>query len=332
MHHILAVRSNNKIEFRTAKLGGFLRTLEETTSLHEATDRSPHRALPEWSSHAAFSPVADLDGAARRTEVATDEGFAVWREWGSGPALVMLHGGAGSWSHFFRQIRFFAQDYRVIVPDLPGFGDSADCNRDADPHRMARILVAGIDRLVETERFHLVGFSYGGIIGSFVSRLLAPRIGGFVIVGGVGFEARRHDVALSSWRHISDAEQRRARHRDNLLAIMIADQSRIDETAILIQQSNAERSRHDTRPTARTRPLTGNLDASRVPLAAIWGEHDQLAAPYFDERREWLAARDPDAPFKLIDDAGHWVQYEAADAFNTALTDCLRSFAKRADK
>jgi 2-hydroxy-6-oxonona-2,4-dienedioate hydrolase len=326
------VRSNNKIEFRTAKLGGFLRTLEEITSVHEATDRSPHRALPEWSSHAAFSPVADLDGAARRTEVATDEGFAVWREWGSGPALVMLHGGAGSWSHFFRQIRFFAQDYRVIVPDLPGFGDSADCNRDADPHRMARILVAGIDRLVETERFHLVGFSYGGIIGSFVSRLLAPRIGGFVIVGGVGFEARRHDVALSSWRHISDAEQRRARHRDNLLAIMIADQSRIDETAILIQQSNAERSRHDTRPTARTRPLTGNLDASRVPLAAIWGEHDQLAAPYFDERREWLAARDPDAPFKLIDDAGHWVQYEAADAFNTALTDCLRSFAKRADK
>jgi 2-hydroxy-6-oxonona-2,4-dienedioate hydrolase len=309
-----------------------LRTLEETTSVPETTGRSPHRALPDWSNHAAFSPVADLDRAARRTEVATDEGFAVWREWGSGPALVMLHGGAGSWSHFFRQIRVLAQHYRVMVPDLPGFGDSADCNRDADPHRMARILVAGIEQLIGNERFHLVGFSYGGIIGSFVSRLVAARISGFVIVGGVGFEARRQDVALSSWRHISDADERRARHRQNLQAIMIADPARIDETAILIQQSNAERARHDTRPTARSKPLTANLDASRVPLAAIWGEHDQLAAPYFDERREWLAARDPDATFKLIDDAGHWVQYEAADAFNAALTDCLRSFAQRADK
>ncbi len=306
--------------------------MEETTSVHETTARSPHRARPEWSSHAAFSPVAEIDLAARRTEIATDEGFAVWREWGSGPALVMLHGGSGSWSHFFRQVEFFAQNYRVIVPDLPGFGDSAACNPDADPHRMARILAAGIEQLAETAPVHLVGFSYGGIIGSFLSLLMAPRIGGFVIVGGVGFEARRQDVALSSWRHISGTEQRRAKHRKNLRAIMIANPARIDETAILIQQSNAERSRHDTRPTARSKPMTANLDASRVPLAAIWGEHDQLAAPYFDERREWLAARDPEAPFKLIADAGHWVQYEAAEAFNTALTDCLRSFSKRADK
>ena len=300
--------------------------------MHEMLDSAPHGSSPEWSNHAAFAPVAELNREARRTEVATEEGFAVWREWGTGPALVMLHGGAGSWSHFFRQIRFFAQNYRVIVPDLPGFGDSADCNRDAEPHRMARILAAGIDRLVGTQRFHLVGFSYGGIIGSFLARLLAPRIDGFVIVGGVGFEARRNDVNLSSWRRISDTEQRRARHRDNLLAIMIADPGRIDETAILIQQSNAERSRHDTRPTARTKPLTANLDATRIPLAAIWGERDQLAVPYFDERRAGLAARDPDACFKLIEDAGHWVQYEAADAFNAALTDCLRSFAERADK
>ena len=118
-------------------------------------------------------------------------------------------------------------------------------------------------------------------------------------------------------------------HRKNLLAIMIADPARIDETAIMIQQSNAERSRHDTRPTARSKPLTEMLDASRVPLAAIWGEHDQLAAPYFDERREWLGKRDPNAPFKLVANAGHWVQYEAADAFNAALTDCLHSFADR---
>jgi len=50
---------------------------------------------------------------------------------------------------------------------------------------------------------------------------------------------------------------------------------------------------------------------------------------YFDERRSWLAGRDPDAPFRLVANAGHWVQYEAADAFNAALTEYLLSFADR---
>ncbi len=297
--------------------------------MHEKTGESPDGTSSAWSDHAAYAPVAELERAARRTKVSTDEGSAVWREWGSGPLLVMLHGGAGSWSHFFRQIEALSANYRVLVPDLPGFGDSSEGDQQADPDRMARILTAGIEQLAGQVPLYLVGFSYGGIIGGYLSRMIAPRIRGFVIVGGVGFEARRNVVDLSSWRHLSDIGSRRAMHRKNLMAIMIADSARIDQTAILIQQSNAERSRHDTRPTARIKPLTEMLDASKVPLAAIWGEHDQLAAPYFDERREWLAARDPEAAFKLIANAGHWVQYEAADAFNAALTDCLHSFAER---
>jgi len=269
-----------------------LRTLEEVRTLHEIPGEGPNEPSPEWSSHAAFAPVLDLDRASRRFEIATQEGFAVWREWGSGPTLVMLHGGSGSWSHFFRQIEAFSAHYRVIVPDLPGFGDSADSVSQADPEQMARILAAGINRLGKEKPVYLVGFSYGGIIGGYLVRLLTGKLSGFVVVGGVGFEARRQKVNLSSWRHIADVDARRAMHVKNLQAIMIADPANIDETAVLLQQANAERSRHDTRPTAQRKPLTALLDESRVPLAAIWGEHDQLAAPYFDERRQWLAERD----------------------------------------
>ena len=169
---------------------------------------------------------------------------------------------------------------------------------------MARILVAGINRLATEKPIYLVGFSYGGIIGGYVARLIADRLSGLVVVGGVGFEAPRQKVNLSSWRHLSDIDTRLEMHRKNLSAIMIADPACIDETSILMQQANAERSRHDTRPTAETKPLTMLLDESKVPLAAIWGEHDQLAAPYFDERRKWLTERDPEAPFKLIANAG----------------------------
>ena len=306
-----------------------MRILEEVISLHETTGEDTDRSSTPWSDHADFKPVADLDRASRRYKIATQEGFAVWRQWGSGPALVMLHGGSGSWSHFYRQVEAFSGKYRVIVPDLPGFGDSADSVLQADPDQMARILAAGIDKLAGPEPIYLVGFSYGGIIGGYLARLIASRLSGFVLVGGVGFEARRNRVDLTSWRRLSGVDARRDAHRNNLAAIMIADPARIDPTAILIQQANAERSRHDTRPTAQRKPLTALLDESKAPLAAIWGEYDQLAAPYFDERRKWLAERDPDALFKLVADAGHWVQYEAADAFNEALAGSLHSFAQR---
>lgn len=283
----------------------------------------------DGSSGNASQAISRIDDAARRTVVETPEGFATWREWGTGPALVLLHGGAGSWKHFLRRIDFLSRQHRVIAVDMPGFGESAESNSRAAPDEMARILAAGIDRILGTETFHLVGFSYGGIIGGYLARLMSSRVAGFVLVGGVGFDAPHRTISLSRWRHLEDTASRRAIHRHNLAALMIADPDRIDDTAILIQEANAESSRHDTRPTAHMKPLTRVLDESDVPLAAIWGERDHLAAPDFDERRAWLAERDPQAPFMLVPGAGHWVQYEAPDRFNEILIECLSSFDGR---
>ena len=69
--------------------------------------------------------LARLDGAATRHQTPTGAGNMVWRSWGSGPVLVLLHGGSGSWRHWVRNIEYFARDRRVLAPDLPGLGDFA---------------------------------------------------------------------------------------------------------------------------------------------------------------------------------------------------------------
>ena len=48
------------------------------------------------------------------------------------------------------------------------------------------------------------------------------------------------------------------------------------------------------------------------------------AAPYFDERQALLRAVQPESGFHLIEGAGHWVQYEAAEQFNALLLDLFR--------
>ncbi|MCD6078130.1 MAG: alpha/beta hydrolase fold protein, partial [Ramlibacter sp.] len=54
------------------------------------------------------------------------EGDVVWHAWGAGAPLVLLHGGSGSWTHWIRNVEALAvAGRRVLVPDLPGFGDSA---------------------------------------------------------------------------------------------------------------------------------------------------------------------------------------------------------------
>src|SRR5690606_33486939 len=65
--------------------------------------------------------VALLHAAARRVATRCGNGKVVWRIWGEeGRAVVLLHGGSGSWTHWVRNIgELTRRGYRVYVPDLP---------------------------------------------------------------------------------------------------------------------------------------------------------------------------------------------------------------------
>ena len=73
----------------------------------------------------AAALVQAMDEAATKYETACGEGQMVWRTWGSGEPVVLLHGGSGSWTHWIKTIPELAEQYEVWAPDLPGLGDSA---------------------------------------------------------------------------------------------------------------------------------------------------------------------------------------------------------------
>jgi pimeloyl-ACP methyl ester carboxylesterase len=270
--------------------------------------------------------IDTLDKAATRRTTPVGDGDLVWRIWGNGEPLLLLHGGTGSWMHWMRNIEDLARDYMLLVPDIPGSGESALPTMPTSVEQVAAALIAGIDAILGPERpFKLVGFSMGGLISGYVAKLAGERVTRLVLVGAVGTTARRHPMApMTSWRRLPTDEAKRAAHRTNLGILMIADPDAIDEAAVYMQHHNAERSRVRGKHVNPTGDLSKTLPEFKGRLASIWGERDATAGPYLEDRREKLAQFSPGASFDVIPGAGHWVQYETADAFNRLLRQRLK--------
>ncbi len=262
------------------------------------------------------APWSALDRDAAIVHTPCGAGQMVWRVWGSGEPLVLLHGGAGSWLHWLRTIAAFRGERMVVAPDLPGLGASADPPAgQADGG--ASIVAAGLDAVVGTGvQADLVGFSFGGFIGGMVAS--ARPVRSLALVGSGGLGVIRRTARLERVRDKQRAE-REAAHRTNLHRWMIADPSRIDDTAIAIQDWNSRHARLDSRPFGGGDALLQTLPRTTCRLAGIWGAHDHAVQGDTGRARAVLQSIRPGAPFHVVANAGHWVAYEASDAFATAL-------------
>jgi 2-hydroxy-6-oxonona-2,4-dienedioate hydrolase len=268
--------------------------------------------------------LAPLDRLARSAAVVTSPcgaGRMVWHRWGAGPALVLLHGGYGSWTHWLRNIDALAARHTVFAADLPGLGDSDAPPAPVTPEGLAAIIAAGLETVLPSgERFHLVGFSFGAMLGSFVAAALGPRVRSMTLVGSASMGLRRAPMQEMQppRAHMSRAEML-ALQRTNLGILMFADAAAIDDLAVHLQRENVARARLKSRVFAPQNLLGPVLPRITAPLGGIWGERDATACPWVEERRDMLRHIQPDAFFAVIPGAGHWVMYEAADAFNRTL-------------
>ncbi len=269
--------------------------------------------------------VAIVEGVAaeaQRIETPCGDGGMVWRIWGSGPPLVLFHGGYGSWTHWIRNVLVLAREFTVIAPDLPGLGESATPPEPHTAEGLAAILVEGLDIVLPKDVApHIAGFSFGGVLGGHVAAQLGDRLRALTIVGSNGLGLVRQPTTLERVPAGAPVAEALAIHRHNLGVLMIADPSKIDELAVYIQSQNAPRGRVRSRRFSRTDTLARALPLVKARLDGIWGERDATARSHLEERARVVRSFQPGARFEVIAGAGHWVQYEAADRFNTVLAE-----------
>ena len=118
--------------------------------------------------------------------------------------------------------------------------------------------------------------------------------------------------------------RQRSAHRRNLATLMLHRSESIDDLAVAVQAANVPHDRMRRRKLAMTDILLRRLPAIECRVDAIYGEQDALYGEGLLDELEALLRRAPRFGRMLrIAGAGHWVQFEAAAAFDAALLQLL---------
>jgi pimeloyl-ACP methyl ester carboxylesterase len=115
-------------------------------------------------------------------------------EAGDGPPVVMLHGGgpgASGVSNYSRNIDSLAAHFRVIVPDMPGYGRSAKGVDQSDPFGYLADMIRGLLDELGVGTACLVGNSYGGAAALRLALDTPQRVGKLVLMGPGGIGTTR---------------------------------------------------------------------------------------------------------------------------------------------
>ncbi len=264
---------------------------------------------------------------ADRSEVLTTpcgNGRLFWRRWGQGTPVVLAHGGSGSWTHWIRTIPALAEHYTVYAVDLPGLGRSDMPEPPLTAAHGGQILADGIRQLMPAdEPVRMVAFSFGAHVSTFAAVALGERVAQFVIVGCAALGLPYHGLKyLKEEPGMAEADAD-AIYRTNLHRLMFANDANIDALAVHLQKSNVRQARFRSRRMASTSEIRDNLPNLKARLGAIWGGKDATATPSPDARITILRAHQPEMPAAIIEGAGHWVMYEAAEEFNDTLLQFL---------
>ncbi len=271
-----------------------------------------------------------FEAMATRHETPAGEGVMVWRCWGAltnatALPLVLLHGGSGSWRHWIRNIEAFAVDRPVWAPDLPGFGESAVPAAPAHFSTVASAVAAGLRTLLpKGQSFDVAGFSFGSHASQYLAAEMGAQVRTLVLVTGhmLGPMLAQPNSFLERWRDVTDPAERERILKSNLGALMLAHESSMDTLALHIYADDVTRARIRPAKFINDRDFT-MIERLACRVAGIAGSLDPLGIPSPAAQGEALLRARPDARFRLIDNAGHWVAYEAADQFNAALREFL---------
>ncbi|MCC7085953.1 MAG: alpha/beta fold hydrolase [Pirellulales bacterium] len=247
---------------------------------------------------------------------------------GKGATLLLVHGFPLTHAMWQPQIEYFAEHFRVIAPDLPGFGESDAFVGVATMEHMADRLAALLDALEIRDRVIFCGLSMGGYIGWEFWRKHRQRLAGLIqcdtrVIADMPEVAKGRRILAA--RVLAEGSKVSA---DAMLPKLFGPQTPQQQAHLLDSVRRMIESNSPAGIAASLEGLAVRRDARELlsqidlPTLVLVGEYDAISTP--DEMRGIVAAI-PNAEFVEIPDAGHLSTLENPLAANTAIEKFLTS-------
>jgi 4,5:9,10-diseco-3-hydroxy-5,9,17-trioxoandrosta-1(10),2-diene-4-oate hydrolase len=261
-------------------------------------------------------------------------------EAGSGAPVVMLHGGgpgASGVSNYSRNIDSLADHFRVIVPDMPGYGRSAKGVDQSDPFGYLADTIHGLLDELGIGTACLVGNSYGGAAALRLALDTPQRVGKLVLMGPGGIGTTR-GVPTAGLKSLLAYYGGDGPSRDKLETFIrnylvyegaCVPDSLIDTRYAASVDPEVVADPPLRRPSGPTALRTlWRMDLTRdkrlkhlqTPTLVLWGRDDKVNRP---SGGPMLANLMPNAELVMTSGTGHWMQWERAELFNRMAIDFL---------
>jgi pimeloyl-ACP methyl ester carboxylesterase len=245
-------------------------------------------------------------------------------ERGRGPALLFIHAYPLDHSMWDAQMAFFSKRFRVVAPDIIGFGGSQPPRPWTIPD-MVQALVSLLDHL-KIEKCTPVGLSIGGYIGLPFALIHPDRVERLVLAhtrarADLESERAARNAMIEGLRKdgVSSLPEKML---PRLLGASASPEVR-NQVRASIERASAEASIHAVTAMRERADQTGNLSRLRCPTLVIAGSGDAILKV---EDCQSMAAAIPGAEFVVIPNTGHLSNLEDPPAFNEALDGFLRKY------
>ncbi|MFE7549163.1 alpha/beta fold hydrolase [Streptomyces gardneri] len=258
-------------------------------------------------------------------------------ETGRGAPVLLLHGGgpgASGVSNYSRNIAELSQEFRVIVPDLPGYGRSSKGIDPADPFGALATGIRGVLDQLGLEKAHFVGNSYGGACALRLALDTPQRVDRMVLMGpgGIGTTRALPTPGLNSLLNYYTGDgPSRPKLEKFIRDYLVFNAAHVPDSIIDARyRDSIDPEVVAAPPLSRPKSLGAlwKMDFTRdkrlnrlaVPTLVLWGAADKVNRP---SGGRMLAERMPNCDLYEVANTGHWVQWERAELFNRLCADFL---------
>ena len=240
---------------------------------------------------------------------------------GSGTPLVLVHGFLGSSDMWAPQIEFFKDDFRVIAPALPGFGESSAINSCDSIECMAKAILNLLEKK-EIKNFNLLGHSMGGMIVQEIAKIAGEKILKLICYG----TGPRGNIP----GRFETIDQSREKLKINGLDVTV---HRIAKTWFIEEDKSkyfylCDEAGKQTSIEAADNGLVAmknwsgieNLKNIKNETLIVWGDQDKA---YDFNQVETLNNNIPNSDLKVIKGCSHNVHLEKPEEFNAVVEEFL---------